>query len=80
LPNITPPPCSKSDGLNATADDDNAGILKNHFQAVFDSRYATADETVMYGIEELDIDRDLKEELRSIPEIEEVKKEINKIK
>jgi hypothetical protein len=66
--------------LSATSDYDNADILKNHFQAVFDRRDVTTDETVIDDIEELDIDGDLKEELISIPEIEEVKKAINKMK
>jgi hypothetical protein len=35
LPKITPPHFSKYDGQNATADDENADILENHFQAVF---------------------------------------------
>jgi hypothetical protein len=75
LPKITPPQFANHDGLNATSDDENADILKNnHFEAVFDRRDLTTDETVIHEIEELDIDGDLKEELRSIPEIEEAKK------
>jgi hypothetical protein len=73
-------PIFKPDALNATSDDENADILKNHFQAIFDRRDVTTDETVIDEIEDLDIDGDLKEELRSIPEIEEVKRAINKIK
>jgi hypothetical protein len=80
LSKITPPQFAKPDGLNATSDDENADILNNHFQAVFDRRDVTTDETVIDEIEELDIDGDLKEELRSIPEMEEVKKAINKMK
>jgi hypothetical protein len=80
LPKIIPPQFAKSDGLDATVDDENADILKNHFQAVFDRRDVTTDETVIDEIEELDIDGDLKEELRSIPDREEVKKAINKMK
>jgi hypothetical protein len=38
------------------------------------------DETVIDEIEELDIDEDLSEELRSIPKMKEVKKAIAKIK
>jgi hypothetical protein len=49
-------------------------------QAVFDRRDVMTDETVIEEIEELDIDEDLKEELRSIPEMEEVKKAITKMK
>jgi hypothetical protein len=78
LPKITPPQFAKPNGLNATSADENADILKNHFQAVFDRRDVTTDETVIDKIEELDIDGYLKEELRSIPEIEEVKKAIKK--
>jgi hypothetical protein len=37
-------------------------------------------ETVIDEIEELEIDDDLKEKLRSIPEMEEAKEEISKIK
>jgi hypothetical protein len=80
LSKIKPPQFAKPDGLNATADDDNANILKNHFQAVFDRRYVTTEETSIYDIEELDIHGDLKEELRSIPEIEEFKRAIHKMK
>jgi hypothetical protein len=40
----------------------------------------TTAETVIDDIEELDIDGDLKEELRSIPNIEEFKRAINKMK
>jgi hypothetical protein len=32
---------AKTDGLNATSDDDNADILKNQFQAVFDRKDVT---------------------------------------
>jgi hypothetical protein len=78
LPKITVPQFSKPDGLNATSDDDNAYILKNHFQSVFDRRDVMADETVIDDMEELDIDGNLKEELRSIPEIEEVKRAFKK--
>jgi hypothetical protein len=70
LPNTIPPQFAKSDALNAAADDENADILKNHFQAVFDRRDVTTDETVIDEIEELDIDGDLTEEVRSIPDIE----------
>jgi hypothetical protein len=80
LPKITPPQFFKPDRLNATADDKNADILKNHFQAVFDRRDVTADETSIDEIDELDIDEDLKEELISIPDMEEVKKAISKMK
>jgi hypothetical protein len=66
LPKITPPLFAKPDGLNATADDENADILKNHFQAIFDRRDVTTDETVIEEIEELDIDVELKEEFISI--------------
>jgi hypothetical protein len=45
LPKITPPQFSKSDRLNATSDDENADILKNHVQAVFDRRDVTTYET-----------------------------------
>jgi hypothetical protein len=54
LPNITTPQFAKSDVRNATADDENADILKNHFQAVFDRRDVTTDETVIDEIEELE--------------------------
>jgi hypothetical protein len=80
LPNITPTQFAKSDGLNATSDDENADILKNHFQAVYDRRDATTYETVIDYIEELDTDGDLKEDLRSIPEIEEFKQAINRMR
>jgi hypothetical protein len=73
LHNIAPPQFAKSDGLNPTADDENAGILKNHFQAVLERRYVTTDETVIDEIEEPDLDGDLKEELRSIAETEKSK-------
>jgi hypothetical protein len=70
LPKITPPQLPTPDGMNATAYDENADILTNLFQAVFDRRDVTIDETVKDEIEELDIDEDLKEELRSISEME----------
>jgi hypothetical protein len=54
-------PNSKPEGMNATSGDENADILKNHFQAVFDRRDVTTDETVIDKIEELDIAGDLKE-------------------
>jgi hypothetical protein len=60
LPKITPPQFVKYDGLNATSDDENADILKNHYQEVFDRSDVTTDEIVIYDIEELDIDGDLK--------------------
>jgi hypothetical protein len=83
LPKITTPQFSKSNGLNATSDEENADILKNHFQAFFDRRYAaTTDETVILDeIEELDISGDLKEELRSISNRDRrSENEINKMK
>jgi hypothetical protein len=40
----------------------------------------TTDETVIYEIDELDIDGDLKEDSGSIPEMEEVKEAINNMK
>jgi uncharacterized protein with gpF-like domain len=80
LTKIKPPQFSKPDGLNATVDDENADILKNHFQAVFDRRDVTTYETVIDDIQELNIAGDLKEELRSIPEIEEVKKASDMLK
>ena len=60
MPKITPPQFSKPDGLNATSDDENVDIFKNHFQAVFYRRDVITDETVVYDIEELDIYGDLK--------------------
>jgi hypothetical protein len=54
-------------------------LLHNqYFQAVFDRRYVKLDETVINEIKELDIDGDLKEELRSISEIEKVKKQLTR--
>jgi hypothetical protein len=61
LPKITPPQFSKPCGLNTTANDENADILKYHFQAVFFWRDVTTDETGIYEIGGLDIDGDLKE-------------------
>jgi hypothetical protein len=80
LSKITLPQFSKPDGLNETADDETTDILKKHFQAVFKRKYVTTDETLVDKIEELEIDEYLKEELRSIQEIEQVKKAISKIK
>jgi hypothetical protein len=70
LPKITPAQFSKYGGLDATSHDKNANILKNHFQAVFDRRDVTTDETVIYNVDQLDIDGNFKEESRYIPEIE----------
>jgi hypothetical protein len=70
LPEITPPQLAKYGGLDATAHDKNANILKNHFQAVFDRRDVTTDETVIYKADQLDIDGYLREESRYIPYIE----------
>jgi hypothetical protein len=80
LPKITPPQFAKYGGLSATADDENADILKNQFQEVFDRRYVTTYETARDEIKELDIDGDLKEGWRSMSYIEEVRKAINKMK
>jgi hypothetical protein len=53
LPKIKSPQFSKPDGLDETADGENADILKSHFQAVFDRRDVTTDETVIDEIKEL---------------------------
>jgi hypothetical protein len=67
LPKLKSAKFAKPDGMNATSDDEDADILKKRFEAIFDRRYEKTDETVIYKIEELDIDEDLKEESRSIP-------------
>jgi hypothetical protein len=79
LPNMTLPQFAKPDWMDTTSDGENADILKKHFQAVFGRKGAMTDETVIDDIVELDIEEDLKEELRSIPEME-VKKAITKMK
>jgi hypothetical protein len=47
VPKITPPQFETPNGLNEAVDDDNADILKDHFQTVFDMRDVMTDETVI---------------------------------
>ena len=80
MPKITPKQFYKENGENASTNKENAKILKDHFQKVFDRRDIEVDHEVEEELEELDIDEDLKNALKQEPYTEEVVKAIKKMK